>query len=136
LLIDKILSICLNVELKATARGLFFSCRSFWMNYTTKEYKNKSTNKELQLVPMGIATICLKIWLPKITKMLSMRNPNISLMSALEYLCVQSESWNTKDVCECLTTKYEYFLLPFLCKKQVSMMPNSFLFNLSWGIVV
>jgi hypothetical protein len=29
LLIDKILSICLNVELKATARGLFFSCRSF-----------------------------------------------------------------------------------------------------------
>jgi hypothetical protein len=32
LLIDKTSSIYLNVELKATARSLFFSCRSLWMN--------------------------------------------------------------------------------------------------------
>jgi hypothetical protein len=72
-------------------------------------HKNKSANKGAQFVPMGI-----KILLLKTTNMLSMRNRNISLMSTSEYLCVESESWKTKYVREWLTTKYEYFLLPFL----------------------
>jgi hypothetical protein len=38
LLIDKTSSIYLNVELKVTARGLFFSCRGFWMNSASQEY--------------------------------------------------------------------------------------------------
>jgi hypothetical protein len=103
LLIDKTSSMYLNVELKATARGLF-SCRSFWMNSASKEYKNKSAYKGAQLVPMGIPTVCWKILLPKATKMLSMRNPNISLMSTSEYFCVESESWITKYVREWLAT--------------------------------
>jgi hypothetical protein len=42
LLIKKTSLIDLNVELKATPRGLFFSCRSFWINYASYEYKDKS----------------------------------------------------------------------------------------------
>jgi hypothetical protein len=41
----------------------------------------------------------------------------MSSMSTSEYLCMESESWITKYVREWLTTKYEYFLLPFLLKK-------------------
>jgi hypothetical protein len=49
------------------------------------------------------------------TKM-SLRNPNISLMSTSEYLWVELESCITKYVREWFTTKYEYFFLPFLLK--------------------
>jgi hypothetical protein len=48
----------LNVELKATARSLFLAWGSFWMNSPSLEYKNKSANKVILLVPMGIPTIC------------------------------------------------------------------------------
>jgi hypothetical protein len=101
------------------------------MNSASLKYKNKSANKGAQLVPMGIQAVCWKIWLPKTTKMLSMRNSNISLMSTSEYLCVESESRITKYVREWLTTKYEYkyFLLPFLLNKQLSIMPKSIVFN-------
>jgi hypothetical protein len=42
-------------------------------------------------------------------------------------LCVESESWIAKYVRQWLTTKYEYFLLPFLLKKQLSMMQKFFM---------
>jgi hypothetical protein len=57
----------------------------------------------------------------------SMRNPNITS----DYLCVETESWITKYVREWLTTRYEYFLLPFKKKKQLSMMLKSLVVNLS-----
>jgi hypothetical protein len=85
---------------------------------------------------MGNPTVCWKILLPRTTNMLSMRNPNISLMSTSVYLCVESESWITHYLREWLTTKYEYFLLPFLSKKQLSIRPKNFLFNMSWSMVV
>jgi hypothetical protein len=49
--------------------------------------------------------------------MLSMKNPNISLMSTSEYLCVESESWITKYVCKWFTTIYEYFLFVYDAEK-------------------
>jgi hypothetical protein len=62
------LSICLNVELNAIAKGVLFSCRSFkWI----LPHKNKKASKGAQLVPMKLLTVYWKIWLPKTTKMLS-----------------------------------------------------------------
>jgi hypothetical protein len=58
---------------------------------------------------LGIPTICWKILVPKSTKILSMRNPNTSLMSTSEYLCVESVLWITKYVREWLTTKFTIF---------------------------
>jgi hypothetical protein len=46
-----------------------------------------------------------------------------------EYLCVESISWITMYVREWLTTKYEYFLLQLLLKKQLSIMLKSLVFN-------
>jgi hypothetical protein len=40
-------------------------------------------------------------------------------------LCVESESWITKYVRKWLPTKYEYFLLPFMLKKQLSIRLKS-----------
>ena len=67
LLIDKTSLIYRNVKLKATARDFFFSCRSFWINSTSYEHKNRSASKGAQFIPMGIPTDYWKNWPPPTT---------------------------------------------------------------------
>jgi hypothetical protein len=51
LFIDETSSIYLNVELKATARGLFFCCSSYWMNSVVKEYTTSQFTKAHSCYP-------------------------------------------------------------------------------------
>jgi hypothetical protein len=53
--------IYLNVWLKDTASFLLLIRESFWINFASYEYKNKSANKGGQLVPVGMPTDCFKI---------------------------------------------------------------------------
>jgi hypothetical protein len=56
LLIDKTLSIYLFVKLKALASWIFLCFKSFWRNYGSYEYTNKSARRGTQFVPIGIPT--------------------------------------------------------------------------------
>ena len=57
-LIDKTSSIYLYVKLKALASCIFLSFTSFWRNYDSYEYKNKSARRGAQFVPIGMPTTC------------------------------------------------------------------------------
>jgi hypothetical protein len=95
LLIDETSSRYRSVELKATARDFFFSCRNFRIHFVWYEYKNRSSNKGAQFVPMRFPTDCRKTW-PPTTKILLIRNSSIFFNSTLEYLC-RVWSWNQRE---------------------------------------
>ena len=65
--------------------------RDFFFTSASKEYKNWSANKRAQCMPIVIPSDCWNVWLPKTTKILSMRNSSVALISTSEYLCVKSE---------------------------------------------
>jgi hypothetical protein len=74
------------------------SCKDFWTNSASYEYKNKSANKGAQLVSIGMPTNCWKTWSPKTTKILSTRKQSLPLMCASDYLYGLSEWRLTKYI--------------------------------------
>ena len=68
------------------------------MNSALYEYKNMSTRRGAQFVPMEILIICWKIFPAKTTKMLSTRNSSILMLSSSVYLFFESECSFTKRV--------------------------------------
>jgi hypothetical protein len=47
-----------HVKLKALASWIFLSFTSFWKNYDSYQYTNKSARRGTQFVPIGIPTTC------------------------------------------------------------------------------
>ena len=84
-----------------------------------------------QFVPIGMPTVCWKTFPAKTTKILSTRNSSILMMSASEYLILESEFSFTKHVSSCLNTKYLYLRLPFLKMKALQIILVS-LFSNFW----
>jgi hypothetical protein len=66
--------ICTKIEHYIKKDIFFFSCRSFWINSASCEYKNRFANKGPQFVPMGIPKDWWKTWARRSNKILSMRN--------------------------------------------------------------
>ena len=66
------------------------------MNSASYEYRNMSARRRAQLVPIGIPTICLKTFPPKITKMFLTRNSSMLIMSYSVYFLFESECSLTK----------------------------------------
>ena len=106
------------------------------MKSASYEYRKMSARSGAQFVPIGMPTVCWKIFPAKTTKILSTRNSSILKMSSSEYLFLESECSFTKYVSSCPNTKYLYRRMPFLKMKAFRMILVSLSFNFWWGIVV
>jgi hypothetical protein len=111
LLIDMTSSIYLNVWLKDTASFLLLFRNSFWTNFASYNYKNKSANKGAQFVPIGMPTDCWKTWSPKTTLILSTRKQNIPLLSTSKYVYGLSEWYMSHKIC-ILFPNHQKFVFP------------------------
>jgi hypothetical protein len=111
-------------------RLVFFLLRnSFWTNYASYEYRNKSANKGAQLVLIRMPADFWNTWSPQTKHILSTRKLSIPLLSDSKYLCGLSEWCLTKYVSCFPFTRNLYSRVPFLFKKLLSIIWKSLHFN-------
>lgn len=83
-------------------------------------FENRTSNKGAQFVPMGVPTVCWKDLNPKNYKdFVNEELQHCFLKNQFQSTCVYNQNGvYNKIYC---TNIYEYFLFPFLSKKQLSI---------------